>query len=212
MKNLFRNAAIILTGVMLLTAAPLQANAKPARWNKACKSYRTFLGKNVSHFSVDDGDWEKENKENYRKCAYYLICDMNTDGTPELVTLHPTGYRRDTLYVYRFNKGKVQKIKSINIDSNALGYYDVYKDKKGYLHTDWAGTMTYEGATDSVYSIRKGKVECYLYYNCDPMTGEKEYRSYNKSISGSTYNKLAKKLKKSGDLIKNNASGRKMCK
>lgn len=199
--------------VALLTGG-LQTDAYAAsKRSKACKAYKSFLAKNESKFEVEEGDFYTENAESYKKASSFMILNMNGDKIPELVTYHPQGYKQGDLYVYTYKNGKVTKMKRIDQNCNAAGWYYNYACKKNHLHVEWNGG--YMGHHDYVYKITKGKVKLYLEANEDDFAGTKSFKKNGKKISKSAYNSAISGCVESGKSAmraNNSANRKKYCK
>ena len=187
----------------------------------ALKAYKRFLKKNVSSFTPVEYDFTTENTESYKTASYFLITDMDQDGIPELVANHDIAYKMARLYVYTFKNGKMKRLKLktddgkqefIDVSSNADGLYEIYKDKKGYLHTDWSGSGD-QRCLNSTYTIKNGSIWCYLCEEKDESVSpvQHSYRINGKSTTAKKYLKKYKKLKKTSDcwMLKNTSKNRK---
>ena len=187
----------------------------------ALKAYKKFLKKNVSSFKPVESDFTTENTESYKTASYFLITDMDQDGIPELVTNHDIAYKMARLYVYTFKNGKMKRLKLktadgklnyIDVSSNADGSYEIYKDKKGCLHTDWSGSVA-SRCQNSTYTIKNGCVWCYLSEEKDESVSPVQhvYRINGKSTTAKKYLKKYKKLKKASVcwMLKNTSKNRK---
>ena len=149
-----------------------------------------------------------------------MITDMDQDGIPELVTNHDIAYKMAHLSVYTFQDGKVKRLKLktddgklnyIDVSSNADGRYEIYKDKKGYLHTDWSGSGN-ERLHYSTYTIKNGSIWCYLSEEKDEWASPVKHicRINGKTSAAKKYLKKYKKLKKASDcwMVENNSENR----
>ena len=187
---------------------------------KALRAYKKFLKKNVSTFTPVEFDFTTENTESNKTASYFLITDMDQDGIPELVTKHDIAYKMAYLHIYTFKNGKVKQLKLksddgksdyIDVSCNADGEYEIYKDKKGYLHTDWSGSR--DRSIHSTYTIKNGRIWCYLYEEKDESASPAVhlYRINGKSAAAKEYLKKYKKLKKTSScwLLENNSKNRK---
>ena len=216
-KQRIINKIIILAMVLAATMFfGLEAEAKSSKWKKACKAYKSYLAKNESYFTEPD-DFETRNSELSSKASSFMISDMNNDGIPELITYHIVGKKMGYLQFYTYKNKKVKKLKcktkqgtysNIDVSSNAAGWYNIYKDKKGYVHTDWNGGTI--GYTYTTYKLKKGKITEYLCAQEDRLINKESYYVNMKSTTWSKYNALADKLKIGNDsgLKDNNSSMR----
>lgn len=181
-------------------------------------AYKKFLKKNVSSFQPED--FEKENTENYKKCSQFMITDMNQDGTPELITWHDIAYKQANLYVYTYENGKMKLLRQkteegmldhINVSYNAAGSYEVYKDEKGYLHTDWNYGAD-EAYHNSTYTIKNGNLWCYLEEEKDSLVSPAKhiYKMNGKETTEKKYREKYEKLTKAsdGEMVQNNSKNR----
>ena len=188
---------------------------------KALKAYKKFLKKNVSSFSPVENDFKTENTESYKTASSFLITDMDKDGIPELVTNHDIAYKMARLYVYTFKNGKVKQLKLdpekgegayLDVSCNADGRYEIYKDKKGYLHTNWSSSGG-QKCMHSTYTVKDGSIWCYLYEekNEEASPVQHTYRINGKSVTAKKYLKKYNKLKKAtpGELLENTSKNRK---
>lgn len=132
-------------------------------------AYYEFLAENESAFTAEMGEFERMNEEGYQTARAFLLVDMDQDGLPELVVMHPDAYKSDRLYVYTYKSGNVVQVKNvdgaegenayINISSQAEGYYNVFGCGQNHLHAVWsAGDF---GRGDSIYRVKDGKLELY---------------------------------------------------
>jgi hypothetical protein len=176
--------------------------------SKAVKSYKKFLKQNVSSFDVDEGDFYTLNHESYKKCSWYIVVDMDKNGTPELVTYHPKGYKQGYLCLYTYKNGKVVSLKKTNgrkakISENctAAGWYDTYSCGKKHLHVKWEGGS--QGMTEAVYTLKNGRLNKYLSSNVDELKGTSAYKKNGRKISAGKYKALTKNCKRSAEMKKN---------
>lgn len=214
MKRTLKEIAMVLAVALFVGVIGVSDVAAISKRAAACKAYKKFLKKNVSHYTVEEGDWESENKERRDKCWGFLLVDLNKDGIPELVTNHECGYKCGFLNVYVFKNGKVQhattkKGKKVKIDTscNAAGWWYVYSCKKGHLHTEWQGGSI--GQNKTIYNFKCGKLNKYLHGSWDELY--KKYRFYKngKRITETKFNRLYAKCKAKECLHKNTARNRK---
>lgn len=215
MKKKCKYFALFLVCILLVGVVSLPVSEAASKKTAACKAYKKFLKKNVSHYTVEEGDWESKNTEKRDKCWGFLLVDLDRDGTPELVTNHETGYRQGFLNVYVYKNGKVQYAKTkkgnkvkISISCNAAGWWDVYSCKKGHLHTEWQGGMM--GQTKAAYMLKEGKLNKYL-YGCWETTPDGENNRFyknGKAITETKFDSLYSKCKAKEELHKNTKKNR----
>jgi hypothetical protein len=193
---------MVMTIIMMLMI-PVQAEAKDTN-AKALKEYKSFLAKNVSKFSSEEGDFATQNSESYKKSSLFLLVDMNADGISELVTYHPDGWKSGFLYLYQYKNGKFTRIKTtknkaakISEVCTAQGWYDTYSCNKGHLHVRYEGG--YVGYSETIYTLKNGKLNEYLYEEIDELYGTETYKKNGKKISQSKFKSLYSKCDKSGD-------------
>lgn len=201
---------IVLTGIMMF---PLNTYALSKK-QKALNAYENFLERYESTFSVEECDWEKTNAESYKYSKEYAVCDMDADGTPELLTIHQSGYKSWNIYIYAYQKGKVKRISKqpIDISSNAGGEYDISMCKKNHLHVIHSTGFS---NWDRAYKLNK-KGFIYLYLECDESwwNGRDQMmvqcKKNSKIISSAQYRKLRRKCGNENVVhwIDNNAKGR----
>jgi hypothetical protein len=204
MRKLFIFAvAIIMSVLACLPTAEINGAT-----SKAVKAYKQFLKQNVSVFYVDEGDFYTFNHESYKKSSGYIIVDMDKNGTPELVTYHPRGYNQGYLCLYTYKNGKVISVKKANgkkakISENctAAGWYDTYACSKKHLHVKWEGGS--QGTTETVYTLKNGRLNKYLSSNVDDLKGTSAYKKNGRKISAGKYKALTKKCKRSAGMKKN---------
>lgn len=214
-----KKCILLLLAIVIASSGmfEISAQAKSAKWKKACKAYKTFLAKNESHF-YEPEDFYTRNNEITSTASSFILSDMNRDGIPELVTYHIEGKKMGYLQFYTYKNKKVKKLKcktrqgtfsNVNVSCNAAGWYNIYKDKKGYIHTDWNGGNI--GYTNTTYRMKKGKVVEYLCVEEDYMVGINNYYVNMKSSSWSQYNSIESKLtaKSGSGMINNTTSNRK---
>lgn len=194
MKKKNQIIAAVMTGIILTLS--VSANVQAAdKWKKAENAYIKFLKKYQSSYVVPD-DWGQEaNKENYKYCSEYAIQDMNGDGIPELLTVHDTNLKQGDIYIFTYNRGKVQKVKNgkVSITSSASGgWYDTYFCQKGHLHVDRAGGLV--GPLYRTYRLTsKGKLVEYLQYEENWLENKTTYKMNGKKITAKKYEKYMKK-------------------
>ena len=216
---LFLFVAFIISGVKTEECIAKKNENQTAE--KALKAYKKFLKKNVSSFTPVEFDFTNENPESYKKSSSFLVTDMDQDGVPELVTYHDIAYKMASLYVYTYKDGKIKQLKLeseygeqdyISVSCNADGWYEVYKDKKGYLHTDWSHSGD-QRCINSTYTIKDGSIWCYLNEEKDEGVSLDRhfYRINGKKTTAKKYMEKYKKLKKASDcwLLENNSKNRK---
>lgn len=209
-KNQRRIVVSMLLAVMLLVCTAFvqgPSEVSAASNAKAKKTYKKFLAKNESKYTVEEGDWNSKNTEGYKKTSSFLVVDMDKDGMVELVCCHPTGYKQANLYVYKYKGGKVKKVGSINIDSNAAGGYTVYSCKKKHLHVNWFDSMI--GYTDVTYTIsKKGKLKKYMEASEDKMANTVQFKKNGKKITADQYSGVVSKCISKDYLQENTATNR----
>lgn len=205
-KLLFKVTAVVMIAIFIVSEGePILAKDNPG------EIYRRFLKRNESKFVVEECDWDTVNSEDNKKSDYFLLVDLNKDGTPELVCNHPLGYKQDMLYIYTIRNGKVRLVKGaagsdeINISNNAAGRFEVYGCQNGHLHVNWFdGWM---GHKNQIYKLDKnGEFYCYLE---DSVTSfgdssvEPTYLCNGKEITKQRFEKITKKCKEQDWLKKN---------
>lgn len=202
--------------IMIATLGETEVKAASKKWKKACKSYKTFLAKNVSKFEIVELDFETQNSENYKKSSHFMLVDLDKNGVPELVTLYNMAYKQSRLHIFTYKKGKVIPVKdsngniaSIDVSTNAAGYYKIYKCKKKHLHVEWNGGNL--GYDYTVYRMKKGKLQKYLKHTQDDLIGKTTYKKNEKVISKKKYESLTKKCKEAKNqfLLENTKKNRK---
>lgn len=218
-KKKIRFLSVVFAFILLTGSLQTDVYAASKR-TKACKVYKSFLSKNESDFVVEEGDFLTYNEESYEKSSSFMIVDMDKNGTPELVTYHPKGYKRGYIYIYTYKKGKVTRMKNskgryVEIDEfcNAAGYYTTYACKKNHLHITWNGG--WQGYHDYVYKVSKGKVKLYLEASEDDLEQTKKFRKNGKKISKKSYSSAVSKcgvLGKSVMVTNNKKNRKKYCK
>lgn len=194
----------------------MQLYAASANYKKACKAYATWLSRNESKFYVTEGDFQKKNRENYKKSAGFTIADLDKNGVPELITSHSVGYKIYEIYVYTYRAGKVVQIKgvsgkkgsqaAITASCVANGHYYTYTCRKKHLHVDWGG---YAGFTNTAYVVKNGKLKEYAYGEEDSLVNRNIYRVNGKSVSKKKYNSVMGKCKADHMLWENTKANRK---
>lgn len=207
---------VFLTFVLLFPAifvgSSINVQASTAKWKNACKAYSAYLAKNKSRFKAGMDEFEKNNKESYKKVDSFLIVDLDKNGIPELVVKHPHSYKSDFIYVYTYKTGKIVQIRdangkkgewaNINISCQANGWYSVYKCKANHLHVNWSGGMF--GYENSIYTVSKGKLKLYAKEMEDNIRNFKAYEINGKSVSIQKYNALLKKCGNTENGLKSN--------
>lgn len=201
-RNGLKSMALCLAVVMMLAGAlsPVRAEAASAKWKKACKAYNTWLRKNPSKFK-DNGDISKRNRKNYKKTDSFILADLDRDGVPELIASHPMSWKWSEIYVYTYKSGKVVQIKgvdgkkgkaaAISANSQANGFYEVYRCKQKHLHVAYSGGME---SFENTYTISKGKLKLYAKSREMGLFGEnKEYMLNGKKSSNKKYQAVIKK-------------------
>lgn len=213
MKNKAKGVIVILVCMLLVGMFGTSGTAATSKRAAACKAYRAFLKKNVSHFTVEEGDWNTENKEGRDKCSCFLIADMNGDGVPELITEHDNGYKSGFLNVYTYKNGKVQHIKTkknnkvkIDITCTAAGWYTVYACNKGHLHVGWEASEV--GKDYLAYNLKSGKLNRYLHGVWDELSGENHFYKNGNHITEKEFNRLYNKCKMSMKMHANTTKNR----
>lgn len=121
---------IVLTCIMVSAAVfamnSTQAQAASAKWEKACKAYNTWLSKNQSKYK-----YKGKNKESYKKTDSFMILDIDKNGVPELIAVHPKledsitngAFERleGVVYAYTYKSGKVVQLNPSNQLKGILG-------------------------------------------------------------------------------------------
>ena len=201
MKKFFN---MVLSVMIVLLIFPYNTAAE-TRKEKALAAYQNFLGKYESSFTVLEGDFEKQNKEDYKYCSEFIIKDMNGDKVPELVTLHPVGYKNAEVYIYTYKKGKVSRVnkKAISCTCISGGTAYVYFCSKKHLHNHYLyGLM---GESDTAYALKSnGKLSKYLEYQESYITNKISCKKNEKNISVKKYNSLARKCVEQQTIWKEN--------
>ena len=210
-------AVLFLFAVMLVAVCvPVPAQAKTSKKKKAIKAYKKFLSKNESNFTAVEGDTTTKNSENYKKCSSFMLLDLNKDGIAELITYHDTAYKKGTLYVYTYKKGKVRLLKDKNknyakvpLDSSGGGTYNIFACSNGHLHVHWTGG--YLGYTKAAYTVKKGKFKEYLYLDVSSRSNGKICRINGKDVKAKKVKAKLKKCKQKdgGGMQTNSKSKRK---
>lgn len=205
-KLLFKVTAVVMTAIFIVSEGELIL----AKDNQG-EIYRRFLKRNESKFVVEECDWDTVNSEDKKKSDYFLLVDLNKDGSPELVCRHPLGYKQDMLYIYTIRNGKVKLVKGaadsdgINISVNAAGRFEVYGCQAGHLHVNWFGGWI--GHENKIYKLdKKGKLYCYLEDSVSSFgdsSVEPTYLCNGKEISKQRFEKITKKCKEQEWLKKN---------
>lgn len=199
-----RYFSIILVVALLLTSLPYSVSAK-SKGEKALEAYQKFLGKYESSFSVREGEWDKQNTENYKFCSFFMVKDMDGDKVPELITLHPNEYNLSHIYVYTYKKNKVVPISKngISCANQVGGYAYVYFCSKNHLHNHFFYSLLEED--DTAYKLNaKGELSKYLDYKESFITNKVVCKKNGKKISLKKYNSLAKNCNQQGDEWKTN--------
>lgn len=183
----------MLMGTILATAfCPVTSQAATAKWKKACKSYNTWLAKNVSKFKAAEFDFSRKNTENYKKTDRFMIADLDKNRIPELIVVHPIAWKYDNIYVYTYKSGKVVQVKNIygrkgesafiSTNCQASGRYEAYTCMKNHLHVIWNGGI--DGTEENVYVLRKGKLKRYARANEVDISGNQNSKNYSYMMNG----------------------------
>lgn len=210
-------------GTAIITA---RVNGKTARCKVTVKKskvtkkdiyglYKKYLLQNESKY-ISMG--AENNKESYKKASGFLTADLDKDGIPELITLHPVGWRHDQLYVFTCKNGKVTKIKnstsdsSIDMSSAANGSYEVFACNRNHLHTVWSGVnaLNFSSASnEKIYTIEKEKLKCYAAVS-DNMSRSNQiiYEVNGSQVGKRQYESVVGKCKKIAYMYSNNAVNR----
>lgn len=190
MKKIF---CMVLSIAIVLLVFPYNTVAE-TRKETALVAYQNFLEKYESSFTVLEGDFEKQNKESYKYCSEFIIKDMNGDKMPELITLHPVGYKKAEVYIYTYKKGKVSRLnrKAISCTCISGGTAYIYFCSKKHLHNHYFYGLI--GENDTAYVLKSnGKLSKYLEYEESYITNKISCKKNEKNISVKKYNSLVGK-------------------
>ena len=209
--------------IVLLLTISYNASAATIR-SKALKAYRNFLAKNESHYSVQQGNWYGRNTENYKKCWWFLLADMNNDNIPELITFHPYGYKQGGIYIYAYKNGKVKRLPLVKNDAKTTipgSKYEIFASTYTSA-SSWQGLtgyccnkkhfhlhlMTGAGYIDQTYKVVNGKVRVIAEYEL--AMGKDRCWLNRKKVSILKYNSFMKKCKEIAAFVDNNSNNRKV--
>lgn len=220
MKRTLKGIAMVLAVALFVGVIGASDAAATSKRVAVCKAYKKFLEKNVSHYTVEEGDWDSRNSEKRDKCRSFIIVDLDKNGVPELVTEHEEGWKLGFLNVYTYKNGKVQYVKTkkgnkakISVNCPAIGWYEVYECSKGHIHADWVGknwlSGMYVGSDFSAYKMKNGRLRRYLHGSWEELPGKYRFYKNEKRITETKFNRLYAKCKAKECLHKNIARNRK---
>lgn len=108
------------------------------------------------------GDWYGNESEDKENAGAFMAADLDGYHIKELITSHSTGCKTGMVHVYKYQKGRVKRTKSIDVSCNAAGWYNVYVCKKNHLYADWDDFST-GSSMHAAYFIKKSKLKEYAY-------------------------------------------------
>ena len=70
-------------------------------------AYSAFLAKNQSRFKSEEYNFKKNNSEKHTTASYFAVADLDGNGIPELIIIHPQAFKRVILRFYTYSGGKM---------------------------------------------------------------------------------------------------------
>lgn len=129
------------------------------------KIYKKYLSKNQSNYNYEG---RNSNTESYKTASAFFVVDLDKNGIPDLVTVHPMGWKYERLYIFTYKNGKVIKVNDntgkniIEMSHVANGMCWAYVCNKNHLHKGWNGLNpinTSAASNELVYMIKNGKLK-----------------------------------------------------
>ncbi len=128
---------------------------------EACKAYAKFLAKHPLQ-KFEDGQFEDASfsKDDRTYVNTFWIEDLDSDGTPELVTFTPVNFRWFIVRFYQYKDNKVTRCKLesgksavLNNCATANGAYAFSACKNGHIHNVYQGEKK---SKEVVYQLKDG--------------------------------------------------------
>lgn len=204
MKHKKLTGALLAVGLILCSLESVPAASANG---KALSAYKKFLAGHVSTYVENVGDWNGNAGEDEENEAAFMVADLDGDHVKELITSHSTGYKTGMVHVYKYQKGKVKRIKSIDVSCNAAGRYNIYVCKKNHLHADWDDFST-GSLIHTAYFVKKGKLKEYACGEKDNMMRSEKYSVKGKKATEAKYKKAVKKCKEAAHFSANTKKNR----
>ncbi len=165
------------------------------------KAYASYLAKHKAP-NITTGEFtDAAGKVGTSSQVYsFVLCDLDKDGTPEMITKTYINFRWSYVGVLTYKSGKVQTYKLtngkkvlINQCAVANGGYEDYICKKKHLHSYFGGGGAQE---ETIYNVttKNGskRMKKYLTSSVNWMMGAERYTKNGKSITKNEYQSLTK--------------------
>lgn len=203
----YRKALMLLCLTMLVAVwLPTMHTQAASRKTKALKAYSKLLKNKPSKLKtirnkISDASFSLADKSYIDE---FCLCDIDSDGIPELFTYTCVNVRWYIVRVYTWQKNKVVAYKFsggtnavFDNCSTANGWYSFTICRKRHIHNEYSAYIFGNIRSYYVYKVQSGKLKKYLTYSeSSGISGQPATATKNgKKISVKKYNSYTKGCK-----------------